>query len=405
MKKIIILLAGIFTLNFSSAQPFDNIELSNKTYVDGIASIKLCVDGYDFGYPIIKLNSSDKLRLVFDDLEENSRYLKYTLIHCTHDWKLSSLNQLEYLDGFMEDEITDNSYSFNTLKHYVKYQLVFPNDVLRITKSGNYILFVYDDTQDHPVLTRRLMVEEPISVGIKGSVHAASDVNYMFTKQEVDFTVYTGNYIIKNPAQYLNATIMQNERWDNAVMGLKYRSGKPGEYSFDYDNNVNTFNGSSEFRNFSIKSLRYNSDRIVSINFDNRVNNAYVVEDIARPYGAYETNTTLKGRCFYANEDFPGVNTEDYVLTHFTLKCDFPVTDGKLYVFGELTDWQAKKEAELKYNAANHYWEADFFLKQGYYNYKYVYVKDGTSIIDDTYIEGNHWQTQNEYVILVYLQD
>jgi len=405
MKKIwtIVLFISILYTGFS--QQFENIALDNKVYVSGIESVKLCLEGYDFGQPIIKLNGEDKLKLVFDDLETESRYLKYTLIHCTHDWKISDLNQLEYLDGFMEDEITDYSYSFNTIQHYIHYELLFPNDRMNITKSGNYILFVYDDNYDNPIMTRRLMIMESSPASVNGIVSDATDVNNMFTKQEVDFVVYAGNYLIRNPGLYLNATIMQNGRWDNAIIGLKYRSGKPGEYSFDYDNNENVLTGGAEFRTFDIKSLRYNGNRIVSVRFLNHTNNAYIVEDLARPFGAYETNTTLKGRCYYKNEDFPGENTEDYVITHFALRSDFPIKDGDVYVYGELTDWQINPKAKLVYNPTSNYWETSLFLKQGYYNYQYVFVKNGTNVIDETYIEGSHWETKNDYTVLIYLRD
>jgi hypothetical protein len=32
-------------------------------------------------------------------------------------------------------------------------------------------------------------------------------------------------------------------------------------------------------------------------------------------------------------------------------------------------------------------------------------VPDNEKVIDETYIEGSHWETQNEYVILLYLLD
>lgn len=387
------------------AQDFDQIQFENKNYLEDIHSVVLSVSGYQIGKPIIKLNSGDQLHLAFDDLSNESRYLKYTLIHCTHDWKLDGLSQIEYLDGFLEDEISEVSYSFNTVTHYTQYELDFPNDMMRMTKSGNYILFVYDDTPDHPVLTRRFMVQEPMQVSITGLVKQASDVNDMFTKQEVDFNVRSGVYDIHNPMMYLHATIMQNSRWDNAIMGLHYRSGRPGEYSFDYDNGENVMNGGSEFRTFDLKSLRSNGNRIVSVGYRFGSNQAYVVEDIARPYGAYETNNTLNGGCFYKNEDFAGKNTEDYVETHFSLRIDFPFDEGDVYVFGALTDWQLLKDAKLKYNENSKHWETSLFLKQGYYNYQYVFVPRGTQKIDEIYFEGSHWETLNEYTVLIYLQD
>ena len=74
-------------------------------------------------------------------------------------------------------------------------------------------------------------------------------------------------------------------------------------------------------------------------------------------------------------------------------------------MFGKLTDWQIIPEAKLKYNNIYQYWETDFLIKQGMYNYQYVYVPTGTNTIDATYIEGSHYETHNNYTILVYFQE
>lgn len=405
MKNIsLFILSFLLSLPAFSQLP-GSASYTNSVYTSGIESIKLRVSGNDFGQPIIRLGSSETLKLDFDDLEEETRYLKYTIIHCTHDWKKSDMNPLDYLDGFMEDEISTYSYSFNTIQHYMHYELEFPNENIKITKSGNYILYIYDDNVDNPIMTRRFMVVENQQVGISGRVHAASNVRDMYTKQEIDFVVNSGLYSIRNPKMYLHATIMQNGRWDNAIIGLTYRSGTPNELSFDYDNNENALNGGAEFRVFDTRSLRYNGTHVVSLSYKNHINHVYLLEDIARPFGAYESNATLNGRCFYKNDDFAGENTEDYAYVHFALRSNTPIEGGDLYVFGELTDWQIKEEAKLVFNPANNYWEAQLYLKQGFYNYQYVYVKKGTTTIDETYIEGNHWETLNDYTVLIYFQD
>ena len=405
MKKFLLIVCFIFSLSYTFSQWAEQVKIENRTYIPDIKSIKLRIDGVDYGQPIISLNGNEPLRLSFDELDGESRYLKYTVIHCTHDWKISGLNPLEYIDGFMEDEISDISYSFNTIQRYVHYELVFPNEQIRIIKSGNYLLYVFDDTQENQILTRRFMVVESTQAAVQGSVRAATDVNYSNTKQQVDFVVRTAPYIVNNPSMFLKATIIQNGRWDNAIIGLRHHSGRPGEFRFEYYNNENVMNGGSEFRTFDIRSIRRNGDRIVSVNFRNRINQAYILEDVARPFGAYQSNTTLRGQCMYKNEDFAGKNVEDYVLTHFSLRPDFKIAGGDIYVFGELTDWKIQEDAKLKFNPESNYWEAQMFLKQGYYNYQYVYVKHGTTTIDETYIEGNHWQTQNDYTVLVYLRE
>ena len=381
----------------------------NAIYAKGIQSVKLTPTSTNFGQPVIQLFSGEKLTLSFDDLLQKDRYLKYTLVHCSHDWQYSPLNQIEYIDGFTEDLLQNYAFSFNTVVPYTHYELTFPTREMRLTKSGNYLLVVYDDNMNNPVLTRRIMVLDVQQAGIKPNITWAQDLQYRNTKQQVDFTAYTGNFSIRNPALYLHATILQNGRWDNAIVGLTYRNTKPGEFSFNFDNlNRNVFNGVNEYRTFDIRTLRSTADRITSVNFHNRINQAYVMEDLARPWGAYVTNTTLRGYCAYSNSDFSGQNTEDYVLVHFTLRCDFQVAEGDIYVFGELTDWQIDPKAKLTYNSGNNYWETDFYCKQGYYNYIYVFVPKGkknAAKIDDTYIEGSHWQTQNNYTILLYLQE
>jgi hypothetical protein len=41
-------------------------------------------------------------------------------------------------------------------------------------------------------------------------------------------------------------------------------------------------------------------------------------------------------------------------------------------------------------------------LKQGYYNFQYVYVPQGSLVADHKNIEGSFWETENDYQIFVY---
>lgn len=394
-----------FLVNFSYGQEFlSNIELENKIYLEDIGSVVLSTYGEKLSQDVGVLHQT-VFTLDFDDLSLEPKYLKYTFIHCTHDWKPSELNQIEYINGFLEEEISNYEHSFNTIEPYIHYQAIFPNNNIRLSKSGNYVLYVYDDTPENPILTQRFMVLEPNAVTIASNVHAASDVSDRFSKQEVDFIVYPGVYQIRNPQLTLRATIRQNGRWDNAKIGLTYKSGNSSELFFDHRDGRNVFDGSAEFRTFDLTTLRSNADRIVGISFQNRHNHAYVLQDDARPYAAYETRGTMQGKRLFYNRDMNNRYSEDYVYTHFTLKSGFPFTDGDVYVFGELTDWQIKKDARLHFNKEFDFWETELLLKQGAYNYQYVYVPQGSNIIDATYIEGSHYETNNAYTIYIYFRE
>jgi hypothetical protein len=70
--------------------------------------------------------------------------------------------------------------------------------------------------------------------------------------------------------------------------------------------------------------------------------------------------------------------------------------------FGQLSDWRVKPECKLIYDPQTRAYRGKILLKQGYYNYQYVFLRDGEQIADETEIEGSHWETSNEYTILVY---
>jgi len=56
----------------------------------------------------------------------------------------------------------------------------------------------------------------------------------------------------------------------------------------------------------------------------------------------------------------------------------------------------------MVYNEDDGTYEALLYLKQGYYDYQYVFLPDGKRIADESIVEGSHFETENKYTILVY---
>jgi hypothetical protein len=56
----------------------------------------------------------------------------------------------------------------------------------------------------------------------------------------------------------------------------------------------------------------------------------------------------------------------------------------------------------MTYNREGGYYQADILLKQGYYNYQYLYVPSGETVGQTAPTEGDFFQTENEYSVLVY---
>ncbi len=377
----------------------------NYTSSENIKTILLHKEGFELSLPLIELNSSEKLLLSFDDLNNNETSYKYTFIHCDADWTTSDMQSYEYIKGFTEDLITDYQYSFSTIQKYTHYKLLFPTENMIPTKSGNYILKVYQDGYpDNPLFTRRFMIVEP-HVTISAIAKRATLIEDMDYKQEIDFTINYANYPIANPYQDVKVVIMQNNRTDNALTNLKPKYIRSNELVYDYEQG-NTFEGGNEFRILDIKSLKYRTINLAKIGYDTAGYYAYILPDEKKAFKNYYFYQDINGRKLIKTEDNRDSDTEaDYVHVNFTLPYNFNVIGGNIYVLGSLTDWNYTNEGMLKYNFLTHNYETSIYLKQGYYNYMYVFLEDGKTVGDETLIEGTRYETENEYAIYVYCKE
>lgn len=400
-------------INFLSAQTKDTTEyFSDKTlryedheYVKNVKSIIFSTDPAILAPAIINLNSAEKLFLSFDDLDSDVKTYSFTVIHCSAKWEPSNIMTSEYLDGFAENPISDYSFSHTTLQKYTHYAIAFPNDEIKLTKSGNYLLEVFlENDKEKLAFTRRFLVVEN-KVSVEALVHAPTIVSDRNFKQELDFTINYTSSEISNPFAEIYPVLLQNFRWDNAIVGLQPQFVKDQQLTYDYDD-VNVFRGGSEFRWFDTRSLRYQSDRIQSIEKDsNTIYNVYLLSDEKRTYKRYVGTNDINGKFLIKTTDGGSDDLDaDYAWVHFFLPWDPPTSEGSMYVFGAFSNWQCHPDCRMKYNYELKGYEAAIFLKQGYYNYEYVLQRDNDKAADDFFVEGMHQETENDYAILVYFR-
>jgi len=398
---------NIKVINNNDDYAEDNfLRYDDYIYKDSIKTALLHNSKNELSYPIISLQSGETISLSFDDLGRGFKTYMYTLIHCTPNWEKSDLNNNEYIDGFEEDEIFDFKYSTNTDMPYTHYSTSFPNDNMRITKSGNYIVMVYPvNKKDQPILTKRFMVYES-NVAISMNIKRATDVNESYFRQEIDFKLNHEGYDITNSYDNLKVVLMQNYRWDNAITGLKPRFINDTELNYDYNSSENVFDANNEFRNFDLKSTQYQTMQIQSIKYDktDKLEHVYLLDDEARSFKKYYNEQDINGNFLIKRNGSDDSDIQaDYVKVHFSLPYPVPFQDGSLYVIGKFTDWKFKEELKLDYDTINKRYVKPVLLKQGYYNYVYCFVKDGSKNTGDiSVIEGSHYEAENEYSILVY---
>ncbi len=396
----------ILTLNSSASKKNDKFYYQNAVYQDEIKSVQLFREGNELSNPVIELGSDAKLILKFDDLNEDAKSYSYTLIHCDADWNESYIQQSEYLTGFPDNPITDYAMSFNTIIKFVNYQLRIPNEDCAPKYSGNYALVVFENSnRDSLVLIQRFYVVEPL-VRIEGLVKKATFDPFNGENQEVDFKIINEQLRLLNPREDIKVVLMQNRRWDNAIVDLKPNFIRDNVLDYDY-NKENVFPGGNEFRYFDIRTKRYNGENVDNIRFIRPYYHVTLLPDELRNNKKFSNYKDMNGNFVIESQDrVTDYDTEcDYFFVHFYLPMESQLMGGTVNVFGALTGWNANKTNEMKYNFQSAGYELSLLLKQGYYNYQYVYVADGAKKADSVNLEGSFFLTENEYEIYAYYRD
>jgi hypothetical protein len=119
--------------------------------------------------------------------------------------------------------------------------------------------------------------------------------------------------------------------------------------------------------------------------------------------GNYVSNMDMNGA--YAIEfregNFPDTEA-DYAMVHFRLLYDEPPMNGGIYIFGGLTDWVINPNFRMEYNYKAKAYEANMLLKQGYYNYQYMFLEDGKTEGSTEMMEASFLAARQIYTFYVY---
>ncbi|WP_018610838.1 type IX secretion system plug protein domain-containing protein [Segetibacter koreensis] len=376
------------------------------TYMHNIHGVKLFMQGNQLGYPIIALNSGDLLELHFDDLDGRVKNYFYTFQLCNADWSPVNLSTFDYLKGFSEVRLNQYRLSSISQTKYVHYQAILPDRNCAPSKSGNYLLKIFlDGDTSKLAFTRRLLVyDKQAEVGL--SITQPFNAELFKTHQKVQFQVNKGQLNVVNPIQQIKAVVLQNYRWDNAKMNIPPTFIRNNMMEFNNEN-VLVFPAGREFRWADLRSFRLQTERVDRAEYAPSNIHIYLKPDGERTQARYLKFVDYNG--FYYVESTEVSNPwwqSDYANVHFTFvpKGNQPFADKKVFVVGEMNKYNLDDTSAMTYNADKGVYEKTLYLKQGYYSYIYV-TKDlhnpnSEPLTEQT--EGDYWESENEYTVLVY---
>jgi len=348
------------------------------------------------------------LDISFDEFSHDARMYSYTVLHLNYDWTPSDLSSYEYLNGYTTADIIDYMQSLNTQQIYTNYRFTFPNEDMQLTKSGNYVLIIYEDGDvNNAVAHVCFSVVEPLA-GISVEVRGNTDTEYNGRYQQLDIDVQTANLNVRNP-QDIKLVVRQNNRSDNQVVVAKPTFVEPNRLRYQNQSAL-IFEGGNEFRHFDTYSTYYAGYHVNRIRYAQGEYHAVLELDEVRGTmgrGAgreglpYLTEQDANGQWVVNCEKSDDVNTEaDYMWVHFCLPVSEPIMNGYVFVGGDVFDNQYSAVNKMEYEAEQKCYYLYAYLKQGGYDYMYYVVRaNGVTTLP---LEGSHWQTQNEYTLDVY---
>ena len=401
LMKYIIKAILLFACLPTSAQVKDAI------YSSRIQTVQLYPYGNQLSYPIIRLNGTEKLELHFDDLDANVKNYYYTFQLCDADWTPSMLSTFDYISGFSQQRITTYRVSSIAFTRYTHYQAVLPDRNCMPTRSGNYIVKVYlnGDTSRLAFTKRMLVVDDKATIAAQIQQPFSGEV--FRTHQKIQFRVNLSDQLnVINQMQQIKVAILQNNRWDNAATNLRptFFSRNRLEYNTEQDA---VFPAGKEWRWLDLRSFRFLSDRIERANKKPASTDIFVKPDADR--SSQRFNFFRDNNGMYTIETTESINPlwqTDYATVYFSFvppdRTAFANRD--IFLFGRMTEYNLDDSAKMIFNQDKGVYEKTLFLKNGYYDYCYVTIdkNDKNRKASFEYTEGNYWESENNYTILVY---
>lgn len=392
-----VIISFLFFLAVNTAIGQKTLLMEDKIYEPQIRTV-MCYSltpGAPLPSTAVKIDAQN-LILEFDDLQEDRNNYYARIIHCNYDWSKSLMRDLDILRDYNEFPINDFGFSINTHIPYVHYRFLVPP----VKMPGNYLLIVYrDGNKNDIVLSRRFMVYQNLVI-LAQDDNLIGLGNLKSTNQALNFKLSYARMEVINPTTQIHVTLRQNHRWDNARFNLQpsfiREDIKQLEYRF-FDMN-NTFSAGNEFRFVDFRSMNSPGYNTKSIDRAQRPFELYVTDDTPRGSQAYTQFPDKNGAYVIENLDTrqePWISNQ-YLYVNFMLRS--PELENDVYVIGGFNTWERTEENRMIYN--NGAYACRLLLKQGFYDYQYWVTPSANT--NSNVIEGNYFQTENLYEVLVY---
>lgn len=405
-KKYYILLVFVaLTLLLSPA--YATIRTQRLQFVD--AETRLPLNG-DPVRPYLTMHQGEEItdrgdanglvvELSWDEMSHDVHQYTYTVVHTDRFWQPDELMSSEYLGGFTTKDVTDYEHSLNTRQIYTHYRLTLPNEDMTLRVSGNYLIRVYEDgNPDQIVVEQRLRIVDE-QVALVGHITPNTDIELSGRYQQLEIAL-SGTRGATPRNEYM-LCVEQNGRQDNAVYDVAPTMVGTNRMEWTHSRDL-IFEGGSEFRHLDIYSTYLAGENVNRVVYDQGDYHALLYTDEVMD-GAYIHRYDAHGQYkINAERTYDDDIEAEYMWVYWTLDRPEPWFDGAIYIGGDIFGNEMTLENRMQYDNEARCYYLTALVKQGGYDYQYRFREKGQKKTTLQRVEGSHWQTRNEYRLMVY---
>lgn len=346
--------------------------------------------------PILELGTSQTLTLKFDEVASGSSSYMIEITHHNADWSQSNLIQNFYLQGFFQDYFGEGEVSRYQNPSYYSYTYTFPNRNMRITRSGNFMVHVYNQSTNQKVFSLPFLVHENTGT-LETDFEELYNLDTRYLRHHQLFARYRYEDTSVMPQIDLSVYFVQNQFWSQARKAGEQDYSEAGIARL-YLSRDQAFVGTFESLSLDMTSLDQYSMQIVEIAPGMNIPRVTLNRDVVN----LRLNPTVR-RTSTLNSPLQRRDAR-YGLVRFQLEIpELERTSWAVYLVGGFNNWSVNPAHRLYRSSDTGYYTTEAVVKEGVYAYKYVTVENNR--VNELRFDASFASTRQEYHTLIYRRD
>lgn len=362
-----------------------------------IKSIELYRKGNRKNPPILKLESSDKLILEFDELSSLSGQYSVRFTHHNQDWSYSNIPDAWFIDGINDVVVQNGDANHLSKPNYYHYNLEFPNQQINFLASGNYMLHVFDYASNIKLFSLPFFISEELGT-IKNSIETLHAGSGNFATSNQLFSVYEQPKEVMFPQFDLSFSYIQNRLWNNYIIPTEIDASNSDQIRF-YTSRNNSFDATFDFIHLDLTDFNIDNRRIIDWQPEFTPPKVILKEDVLN-------FSSTPSRWFESSMGYPSKSSNArYANVIFRLDAgDLAKPDSEFYVIGDFNQWNVSEANRLILDRDTGLLEASIIIKEGVYRYKY-FLKSDYAESDFVPINDAITDVEQDYIGFIYYRD